>query len=142
MIAHIPYLGYMLGQLPHRCQQLIQNSLVPKSSSQKSFSSAQGKSVLYGSHFCLSYNRLPELLRTSAGLLSACGCGLSGDVLPKPCSLSDGQDHGKSHQGVGGVGHIELFSGTSVSRPHGTCIPTLNDLSCLCCSWKPPSRKL
>jgi hypothetical protein len=98
------------------------------------------KYVQCGSHFFLLYSRSPELLRTLAGLPSACGCGLAGDVLPKPCSLSDELDREKPRQDVGGVGHRELFSDTSVSRQHDTCIPTLSDLSCLCCSRKPPSR--
>jgi len=112
---------------------------MPKSSSQNSFSSARGKFVQCGSHCCLSYNRSPEILRISAELPSAYRCGPARDALPKPYSLSDGQDRGKPRQGAYAVGNTELFSGTSVSKPHDTCIPTLSDLSCLCCSWKPPS---
>jgi hypothetical protein len=113
---------------------------VPKNSFLNSFTSARDKFVQCRLHFCLSYNRSPELLRITVGLPSACGCGLAGDALPKPYSLSGGQDHEKPRQGADGVGHRELFSGTSVSRLHDTCIPTLSDLSCICCSRKSPSR--
>ena len=48
--------------------------------------------------------------------------------------------HVKLHQDFYEADRKGASSHISVSKPRGTCIPSLSDLSCLCCSLKPRSR--
>ncbi len=130
----------MLEQLLHRCQLLKQNILVPKNSCHHNSFFAQGRFEQCELHFYLSYSRLPEILHISEGSIPTYEYGPTVDAPPKPCFLFVEQDHAKFHQDVFEVGHKRLFSCILVSKPHGTCTPTLSDLSCLRCSLKPPSR--
>ena len=101
---------------------------------------AQGRNEQYGLHFCLLCSLQPGKLHISEELLSSCGHDLTADVPPKLCSLFVERGHGTLHQDISVVAHKAPSSYISISRLHGTCIPTLSDSSCLCCSSKPPSR--
>ena len=130
----------MLEQFAHRCQQLKQNIPVPKNSCHHNSFFAQGSYEQCELHFCLSDSQLPELLHISVGSIPVCEYDPIADDPLKPCSLFVEQAHGKLHQDVFEVDHRELSACFLVSRLHGTCIPTLSDLSCLCRSLKPSSR--
>ena len=94
----------------------------------------------YGLHFCLLHNRLlgkPHILEE---WVSPCGDDLIVNAPPEPCSLFDEQAHGKLHQDSCEAAHKGLSSDIAASKLRDTCIPSLSDLSCLCCSLKPPSR--
>jgi hypothetical protein len=86
------------------------------------------------------YCQLLEKLHTSVELLSSCGHGRAEDDLSKPCSHFDEQVHGTLLPNSAEVDQKALSFGTSVSKLHGTCIPTSCDTRCLRRSSKPPSR--
>src|SRR5665811_2381008 len=73
-------------------------------------------------------------------LISAYGHGLTGNVLLKSYFPFGEQDREIPLQDFPEVARRALSYDTSVSKPRGTCIPTLSDLSCLRCSLKPHSR--
>ena len=129
-----PYtaVGFRSSTRPTRL--LRQNSLAPKSAFHCSSSSGQGMYAQYVLRFFPSYTQPLGILHTSAVSRSACECDPAGDVLPALCFLFVGPIHETLHQGACAVGHTELFYDISVSKPHGTCIPTSSGLDIVRCS--------
>jgi hypothetical protein len=68
-------------------------------------------------------------------LISAYGHGLTGDVLLKSYFPFGEQDREIPLQDFSEVARRALSYDISVSKPRGTCIPTLSDLNCLRCSF-------
>ncbi len=131
---------YMLEQLPHQCPQLKQNNLAPGSSCRHNSFFARDSSEQCVLHFCLLCNQPLGTRRIPAGSTPTYVHDPIEDALPRPCSLFDEQAHVILHRGIYEADRKGLSSDIPVSRPRGACIPISSDLSCLCCSLKPPSR--